>query len=166
MAVLLLIWGSITCAQGNKIQPKKGALKEAMGKVKLITNIVIVKKNMTTLNYCNEKAIEIENILTNLVNEHHNNPILEVMKGLRNSLSEFTGSKISKRSLLPFIGNLLNDLFGVATEADVEREKERLGKIEKWATEYGHVINQVVDEFNVHANTLNSLSQTLNLVTK
>ena len=74
---------------------------------------------MCTLNYCREKAIEIENVITDLVNEHPSNQIIEVMRGLKNSLSEFTGSKINKRSLLPFIGNLMNSLFGVATEADV-----------------------------------------------
>ena len=146
------------------MQIRKGALAERMGKVKLITNLVIVKKNMSILNYCKEKAIEIENIITDLVNEHSSNQIVEVMKGLKNSLSEFTGSKRNKRSLLPFIGNLLNNLFGVATEADVEKEKERLDKIEKWATEYGHVINQIVDETNVHASALNNLSLTLNIV--
>ena len=46
------------------------------------------------------------------------------MKGLKNSLSEFTGSKRNKRSLLPFIGNVLNSLIGVATEADVEKKKK------------------------------------------
>ena len=100
-----------------------------MGKVKLITNLVIVKKNMTTLNYCREKAIEIENAITDIVNEHPNSQTIQALRELQISLSDFTGTKISKRSLLPFVGNILNSLFGVATDANVEKEKERLDKI-------------------------------------
>ena len=162
--VLLLMLVAITCAQEHRIKIRKGAITEKIGKVKLIINLVIVKKNMITLNYCREKAIEIENAITDIVNEHPNSQTIQALRELQVSLRDFTGTKKSKRSLLPFVGNILNSLFEVATEASEEKERERLDKIERWASEYGNVINQMVDETNLHANVLNNLSQTLDLV--
>ena len=106
--VLLLVLVAITCAQEPKTRIRKGAIHERLGKVKLITNLVIVKKNMTNLNYCKEKAIEIEQGITDIISNNPVSPTLEVLRELQVSLSDFTGTKISKRSLLPFVGNLLN----------------------------------------------------------
>ena len=119
---------------------------------------------MTNLKYCKEKAIEIEQGITDIINNSPVTPIPEFLRELQVSLSDFTGTKLNKRSLLPFVGNILNSLFGVATDANIEREKERLNTIERWASQYGNVINQLVDETNLHANVLNNLSHTINLV--
>ena len=52
-----------------------------------------------------------------------------------------TGGR-SKRSILPFIGNALNVLFGTATTSDLETLKRNIGKLEENEKNMIHVVQE------------------------
>ena len=103
----------------------------------------------------------MEKVITSIIEKEKDEENINLLNKLKGSLRGMTTSK-KKRSLLPFVGKILNGLFGVAVEGDVEREKERLDKMEKWASEYGHVINNVVDSVNDQLSALNEIVENLN----
>ena len=74
----------------------------------------------------------------------------QLLNNLERGLAGLVGSR-KRRSLLPFVGKILNGLFGVAQESDLEKEEERLTKIEAWAQKYVHVITEVICKFNNHS---------------
>lgn len=163
---ILLLWVGITSAIAeNEVQLKHGALLENKGNVKMIENIVIIKKNMTKLLHCQERANEMIKVVDNILEKEKDEENKELLEDLKINLKELTGNR-KKRSLLPFVGNILNGLFGVARESDVEREKERIDKIEHWANDMGHVINQFVSELNDHAQAFNEVVSNLIIIEK
>ena len=161
--LLTFLGGVIISAQDIKV--KGGALIEAKGKANLINQIVIVKKNFTELNFLRGKAVEMETRLSRLKekeNDENNKLLIQTME---QKLGEITGSR-KKRSLLPFVGTALNKLFGVATESDLKKEKERLDRIEEWANNLGNIIQGTVDVLNTHAMIINNISDSLNTISE
>ena len=140
---------------------KSGALVERKGNVNLIRNLVIVKKNFTMLNVLKKKVREVNGMVKEIIQRESDEENLTLLRKLQGRLSEVE-SKRDKRSLLPFVGNILNGLFGVATEKDVERERERMDKIEKWAAKYGHVIHEMVNTMIKNVQIMNDVRETLN----
>ena len=159
--LLLVLQVGITCVTGtHDVSINHGALVENKGQVKMIENVVIIKKNLTELRNCQSNALEMINIVKGLLKNEKESENKELLLDAKDKLMEITGSR-KKRSLLPFVGSIMNSLFGVATESSLEREKERLDKIETWAQEYGHVINNVISNLNDHAESFNKLSDEL-----
>ena len=162
--VIILSSSVITCVQGEigeDVRVKGGALIQRVGKSNLIQNVVIVKKNFTSLETLQSRALLMINNIKDLVKSETNEENVELLEHLSDTLRQLTNSR-KKRSLLPFVGNVLNQLFGVATENDLNREKERLDKIETWANNLGNIITSTVGVLNQHANTINNLTNTLN----
>ena len=123
--------------------------------------MVLVKKNLSLVYSCQEKAEEMYDNVQRLWEKEEDQDIKKLLEDSKVKLSEITRSK-SKRSLLPFVGTIMRDLFGVARNEDLEKEKERLDKIEKWANEYGHVINQIIENVNQKERALDVISKELN----
>ena len=161
MLNLVLLVGIITSAQEVKV--KGGALINKVGNANLINQIVIIKKNYTGINDMRARAIEIENCLNNLKRSERDEDNKDLIEGMSQKLSDITGTR-SKRSLLPFVGTALNRLFGVATESDLERERERLNKIERWANNLGNIIQGTVSVLNNHAKLINNITSALNVL--
>ena len=157
---MILVLVVINSAQDVNVKVRNGALVQRRGMVKLVNNIVIVKKNISEIKILNEKTKEMENSLTNILKRESDKETIQIIEGFKESLSGLTRSR-KKRSLLPFVGKLLNGLFGVATESDLQKEKERLDRIEGWAKEYGHVIDKIVDNMNQHVIAISNISATL-----
>ena len=156
--LLLVLQVGITCVTGtNKVSINHGALVENKGQIKMIENVVIIKKNLTELRNCQSKAQGMIKIVEGLLENESDKENKDLLLDAKDKLMEITGSR-KKRSLLPFVGSIMNSLFGVATEASLEKERERLDKIESWAQEYGHVINNVISNLNDHAESFNKLS--------
>ena len=158
--LLVLLLAGITYAEVNI---NKGTLVKPLGQVNLIENIVIVKKNLTELSFCQENANILLKEVDKLLENEKNEEISILLNEVQDRLREITPIR-SKRSLLPFVGKLMNSLFGVTVESDFEREKERLDKIENWAKDYGHVINNVIDNINEMAKSFNVLSEEIGQV--
>ena len=163
--LILAVWVIATTSATDEVQVTGGAIIEEVGSVNLIKDIVIVKKNFTEISYLKEKAMEMENLVKEMKEKEPEDSNKKVLENLKQILSEFTGTR-KKRSLLPFVGNLMNTLFGVATENDLKREKERLNKIENWAENIGNLITSSVGTMNQHAKVINNLTQTLNIISE
>ena len=164
LVILMVLWGGdIISAQEVKV--KGGALIQEMGKANLINKIVIVKKNFTEVNFLRGKAVEMEDRLSHIMISEKDDENKKILKNMRKKLSEITGSR-KRRSLLPFVGNALNQLFGVATESDVQKERERLDKIEEWANNLGNIIQGTVGVLNDHAMIINNISESLNVLSE
>ena len=158
---LLILQVGITCAKGNNdVSINHGTLIQNMGQITLIENVVIIKKNLTELRNVPNLAQNMTKLVEKLMASEKDEENNQLLKEAKDKLMDLTGSR-EKRSLLPFVGSIMNQLFGVATEASVEKERERLDKIEAWAQEYGHVINNVIDNLNDHAKSFNILSDEL-----
>ena len=148
--LILAVWVIATTSATDEVQVTGGAIIEEVGSVNLIKDIVIVKKNFTEISYLKKKAMEMENLVKEMKEKEPEDSNKKVLENLKQILSEFTGTR-KKRSLLPFVGNLMNTFFGVATENDLKREKERLNKIENWAENIGNLITSSVGTMNQHA---------------
>ena len=129
---------------------------ENMGQVRMISNVLIIKKNMTSIIHSEQRAKD----MLEAIGSVHEKEASELLTGLRKSLRSLVGSR-GKRSLLPFVGHLLHGLFGVAQDSDIEREKERLTRIEAWAKNYGHVLDMAVENINQHAQAFDNLTTTV-----
>ena len=142
------MWGGHTTSAAD-VKVKGGALIQEKGKANLINKIVIVKKNFTEINFLRGKAAEMEERLSQMNGKEQDENNKELIQNMKMKLSEITGSR-KKRSLLPFVGTALNKLFGVATESDLKKEKERLDRIEGWANHLGNIIEGTVNALNDH----------------
>ena len=160
--LLIVIHQGITL--GIQSEVKEGAILISKGKIKLINNMVIVKKNMTGVAMCEEKARSIKPIIENLLETEKDEENKELLLDLKGSLEKIKTRK--KRSLLPIVGKLLSNLFGTATESDIEKEEERLKRIEGWANHYGNVISSIVHNVNDHVDAINNVSETLNVLSE
>lgn len=159
MRLLILVFlTGITCVQGTKesVSISHGSLIEELGQIKLIDHIVVIKKNLTELEKCQGYARSMLESVNNILKKENDTENIQLLSQAEENLLELISSR-TKRSLLPFVGNALNSLFGVATEADLEKEKERLDKIENWANNYGHVITDIIDNANKNAQKFNIL---------
>ena len=146
--VSLAIACHIGCAVGSEI--KGGAVIENKGIVKLVNNLVVIKKNMTTVKEIESKVTDLLVIVEKVMEKEKDDELREMLTEMLVKIKKLKVGR-KRRSLLPFVGNILNGLFGVATEADVSREKERLDRIEQWAKQYGHVFDTVVENLNEQA---------------
>ena len=108
---------------------------------------------MALVKHCQKRAEEMIEVINKILEKEKDVDTSVMLKGLEKTLSGLTGSR-KNRFVLPFVGKLLNGLFGVAQEADLEREEERLDKIERWAADYGHVISEIVDNLIDHGNDI------------
>ena len=160
--VMLMLLVHTNYGQGE-VHIRGGSLVNYLGKVNLIQNVVIIKKNFTDIQYLQTKAKEVVETIQVVKQTETSTENKEMLERMSELLNELIGSR-KKRSLLPFVGNALNQLFGVATENDLNREKERLDKIEHWANNLGNIVTSTVGVLNQHAKTLNNISDTLNSV--
>ena len=72
---------------------------------------------------------------------------METLLKVKKEISKIReNEKKTKRSLLPFIGNALNTMFGVATDAQVENERDRISKWEIWAGEMGIIMRKIIND--------------------
>ena len=55
----------------------------------------------------------------------------------------------TKRSLLPFVGNILNNLFGTATAGDLDKVKKQLNELAKGEEEINHIIADSISIINI-----------------
>ena len=156
------MWGGHTTSAAD-VKVKGGALIQEKGKANLINKIVIVKKNFTEINFLRGKAAEMEERLSQMNGKEQDENNKELIQNMKMKLSEITGSR-KKRSLLPFVGTALNKLFGVATESDLKKEKERLDRIEGWANHLGNIIEGTINVLNDHAKIINNISESLNVL--
>ena len=163
LALMLGIFLSVTTYVQGEARVKGGAIVERLGEIKLVNNVVVIRKNISDFKMYEKGAKDMLEKVDQILNAENEKENVEILEIIRKGLYEMVGSR-KKRSLLPFVGKLLNGLFGVATDGDVERERERLDKIEKWAKEYGHVLDNVVDEINNHVQVFNNLTNTLNFM--
>ena len=153
----------IISASAKDVRIRGGAIIQNYGRANLINNVVIVKKNFTDVNFLREKAKEMEDRLAHLKENEPDEKNKVLLENMKEKLGEITGSR-KKRSLLPFVGTALNKLFGVATESDIQKEKERLDKIEDWAHHLGNMIDGTVDVLENHAMVINDITNALNLL--
>ena len=160
----MMVWG-IGTTSGQDIEIKGGALIQRKGTMNLINKVVIVKKNFTEVKILRERAQEMENDLQIMYEKETDENNRAIIDDMTSKLSEITGSR-KKRSLLPFVGTALNRLFGVATEGDIKREKERLDRIEEWAQSLGNIIQGSVGILNEHAMIINNISNSLNVLSE
>ena len=160
----MLIALHITSAAEVKI--RGGALVESKGEVRLVKDIVVLKINMSeTLDYEKKVSNVREQIKREIESSEGEGVIVELLKQIDEKLKVLTERNSRKeRSLLPFIGNAMNTMFGVATEAQVEKERERLDKLERWATEHGQLMSNLVDNVNQHTKILNNITHFLNML--
>ena len=146
------------CDQGteNPVHLKKGVLLQELGEVNLISNLVLIKKNVTQVAFCQEKAKLMLESLNTVIAKENDTANLKLLEQAKSKLNEVVPRK--KRSLLPFVGTMMHELFGVARDNDLEKEKERISKIESWANNFGNVINKVITNLNEHSENFQKLS--------
>ena len=122
------------------------------------------------LNYCQKEAQETDNkeidsILKLLkgqmqyVTENCHN-LRERMRLFKEMLNP-APSRV-KRSLFPFLGDILHGLAGVPTEHDINRFNEKLNKLEHHDEELTHIVKDSLTIVNVTRYKLNHVSNTVN----
>ena len=126
ITVLMMV---LVTTYGQDTKVKEGFLKRDHGHGKLVSDITIIKLNVTSLLHMEEELIKVESEIESITNGKESDFSVEILLKIKKEISVVT--KRSKRSLLPFIGNALNNLFGVATYAQVEKERDRLSKLKK-----------------------------------
>ena len=70
-------------------------------------------------------------------------------------------AKRQRRSMLPWGGDILHGLFGLATDATVEDTKRRLETIEHWAANRGTLVEKAINNINLHSQALQNMSLAL-----
>ena len=98
---------------------------------------------------------------------HHLNSMVKHVNRLKILVQEVDGLSISekriqKRSLIPFLGNLLSDLTGVATEKDVQFINKKLRDLAQSDVDLTHIIQDSVTIVNATQLKVNELTGTVN----
>ena len=150
---------------GDKPEVKKGALVRKRGTMSHIRDFLVIKKNMTEVQYLWDSLHDMSEKIKEMYIKENNNQTKLMLSTIEQTLKSVDVNR-KKRSLLPFVGKALNGLFGVATEEDLQKEGERLDKLEKWAEEYGHVLDNAVDNINHNVETINNVSATVNALSE
>jgi hypothetical protein len=109
--------------------------------------------------------------------ENHLEHLLYAAQSLHNEYLDLNylhsmPTPISKRSLLPILGDALHSLFGVARDKDISHIHDAINKLERSTTQLRHitdqslsVLNSVASDVQHHRQTINTLidvSQSLN----
>ena len=88
--ILIAILVSITCA-AEETKIRTGALVQHQGQIKIISNILILKKNLTGLIECEAQASEMKEIIGKIKEKDQDN--VELLEGLQQNLNELVGSR-------------------------------------------------------------------------
>ena len=141
---------------------------ETLGNVNLITDIVIVKYNVSTTSSIVSELRDIKektDILTNT--QMSNTGLKDFLNKINARLGLVLGhdsrqhAKRQRRSMLPWGGDILHGLFGLATDATVEDTNRRLETIEHWAANRGTLVEKAINNINLHSQALQNMSLAL-----
>ncbi|XP_066969798.1 uncharacterized protein [Macrobrachium rosenbergii] len=145
----------------SEVVIREGALLEKKGFVKLIKDIGIVSIDITSVLISEITLKDVQRELKSLIRKSENNSVLPLLEKLDNDIGSVLNTR-SKRSLLPFIGTALSQLFGVATDSNVEKESARIDKLEKWAATRGIVLNKIISSQNLNSEELTKIKVFIN----
>ena len=92
---------------------------------------------------------------------------LKTITKLYNNLHEFQSniidnSKRRKRSIAPFLGNILNFLFGVTTDRNLNKVKTAFKKLAKEQNNIKHIINENLSIINISRSEIKENRHTIN----
>ncbi|XP_066968282.1 uncharacterized protein [Macrobrachium rosenbergii] len=155
-------WLAVSQIVNSLVQLRKGAIIKEHGKVKMIQDLAIVKIQTDSIIDQREQLVQLSNQIQAGLQSVQDRNLYDMLSKLQRDIDSVMPRKVVKRSLIPFIGVALHNLFGVATDGNVERLKERVAQLENWASEQGTVYNKVIGNVNQNQKMITVLKEFVN----
>ena len=165
--VVALSWAVIVSSNKritHDIHQTTGVIRENLGHVTFVKDVVTVKLSLKELNSFTEvlkgTKEQIDTLLRHPAKDKVWNTTLDLLKTQNEKLSHIVPSR-RKRSLFSWGGDVLHAVFGTATDGQVQEVKEKMKLIEKWANIKGKVIQSSIKQLNAQSSRIVELDQNL-----
>ena len=162
---------AITCVQAAGTESFKtmatGVIRDKMGTARFSSDMMTVKMDLAPLSSMAEvlhkSHTQIGLLLQHKKRENVNENVINLLQVEFDKITTLlpkSGSR-SKRSLLPWGGNILHSVFGTATDSQVIEVEKKVGNLEKWARSKGHLLHKTIQRVDSQTNKIDELNEKL-----
>ena len=130
---------------GNREYDVRGALVEDLGNVMIIQQSLEIHLEFKDMILFQDTVAKIRSHLEQELNNFQDiNPkVGEINRLLRSLSPNASNDGRHKRSLLPFVGGIISNLFGTAAETNVNNLESKIKRLEAWSSNNNVVIKNV-----------------------
>ena len=134
-----------------------GVIKTDLGTITFSQDVLTVRVDLSPLYNFVSSLRSARVRLTDLLDHYEigklNNNTVNLLQAQKERLDMILPTR-RKRGIFNFGGDILNLVFGTATEKQVHKVSHKISLLEKWAQERGKVIRMAVDRVNGHSEKL------------